>query len=127
MMAIRSLLKKARARLKEMLRPLLEDKEMRGDDFSHVRVTESGCLYIDEQSDAYKQIIARPRKHHSLHGVEPHLRQSAPRVDSLGRIILPLSIREKLGPGWAVECKELEAGEYTITVRRLDVVTFRAD
>jgi len=119
-MAIRSLLKKARARLKEMLRPLLEDKEMRGDDFSHLRVTESGCLYIDEQSDAYKQIITRPRKHHSLHGVEPHLRQTAPRVDSLGRIILPLSIREKLGPGWAVECEQLESGGYVITVRRTD-------
>lgn len=126
-MAIRSSLKKTRARLKELLRPLLEDQEMRGDDFSHLRVTESGCLYIDEQSDAYNQIIAQPRKHHSLHGVEPHLRQSAPRVDTLGRIILPLSIREKLGPSWDVECKELEAGVYTITVRRLDLVTFRAD
>lgn len=121
MMAIRGSLKKARARLKEILRPLLEDKEMRGADFSHLRFTKSGAAYIDEQSDTFQQIIAQPRNPHFPPCLEHQLRQSAPRIDTLGRIILPLSIREKLGPEWTVEYDELEAGGYIISVRRLNL------
>lgn len=85
------------------LRFIFEDKDFKGQNFSHLKVR-NGMLYVDEESEAYKNTLPK--------------RYLAPRVDDFGCIVLPREIRNNLKNTDDVEYWKVSEDMYVITVRK---------
>ena len=102
-MSIRGWLRKAPLIMIRFLRFIFEDKDFKGQNFSHLKVR-NGMLYVDEESEAYENML--PKKY------------LAPRVDDSGCIVLPRDIRSNLKNTDDVEYWKVSEDMYVITVRK---------
>lgn len=115
----------------KLLRALFEDKEMRGDRFDDLKCSESGALSVDikdiQASESYKK--ARMQSDRVL-GIISKTEQnrksiSDARIDSLGRISLPNTLRDKIAAGSEIEFAELPHGRILILLTPTTVTTER--
>jgi hypothetical protein len=100
----------------KILRLLFEDKEMRGDRFDDLKCSKSGALSVDikdiHASESYKK--ARDQSDRVL-GIKPKTgtdseKMPGIKIDSLGRISLPLSIRKKINEKTEIKFRKLDNG-----------------
>ena len=102
-MSLKSSLQKIKSVTEEFLRLILEDKEMKGHNFGHLKVRDR-MLYIDEESETYKNML-------------PKIYQE-PRVNDFGCIVLPSDIRKELKNTDLVEYWKISNEQYIITVTK---------
>lgn len=107
-MSIKACLRKVPTIVIRFLRYIFEDKDFKGQNFSHLKVR-NGMLYVDEESEAYKNIL--PKKY------------LAPRVDDSGCIVLPQEIRNNLKNTDDVEYWKVSDEIYVITVTKPPLVS----
>lgn len=114
-----------------LLRILFEDKDMRGDRFDDLKCSKSGALSVDikdiQASESYKK--ARMQSDRVL-GIKPkteHNRKSisGAKIDSLGRISLPSTVRNKIAAGSEIEFSELPNGRILILLTPHTITTER--
>lgn len=104
----------------KLLRTLFEDKEMRGNRFDDLKCSESGALSVDikdiQASEPYKK--ARMQSDRVL-GIKSKAENdsksfSVAKIDSLGRLSLPNTVRKKIAGESEVEFAELSNGKILI-------------
>lgn len=96
-------LQKIRQMAYGILRLIFEDEEVKGYDFSHLKVR-GRMLYIDEDSPVYKNMLKT--------------RYKEPRINSAGHIVLPKNLRRELKVTDLVECWSESCGVYIIRVSK---------
>jgi len=101
----------------KILRILFEDKEMRGDRFDDLKCSKSGALSIDikdiHASESYKKAREQSDRvlGRTLKAGANRETVSGIKIDTLGRISLPYSIRKKITNKTEIELRELEDGK----------------
>lgn len=119
-MSLSLILQKLKDNTIKVLRFLFEDNEMRGDRFDDLKCSKSGALSVDikdiQASESYKK--ARMQSDRVL-GIKSKTENnsksiSGAKIDSLGLISLPNTVRNKITGGSEIEFAELPNGRILI-------------
>jgi hypothetical protein len=115
----------------KILRFIFEDEEMRGDRFDDLICAKSGALSVDlkdiQASESYKK--ARMQSDLVL-GIKSKTENNSSRgsdakIDSAGRISLPITVRKKIVGGFEIEFAELPKGRILILLTPHTLTTER--
>lgn len=130
-MSLSLTLQRLKANTIKILRFLFEDKEMQGDRFDDLTCSKSGALSVDikdiQASESYKKArmlsdrvlgIKSKTENNSAKG-------SDAKIDSVGRISLPITVRKKIVGGSEIEFAELPKGRILILLTPHTLTTER--
>lgn len=104
----------------KILRILFEDKEMQGDRFDDLKCSKSGALSVDikdiQASESYKKTRMQSDRVLGIKSSIEHNGKniSDANIDSLGRITLPKTLRNKIAARSEIEFTELPNGRILI-------------
>jgi hypothetical protein len=124
-------IQKLKGNATKLLRFIFEDKEMRGDRFDDLTCSKSGALSVDikdiQASESYKK--ARMQSDRVLGKKSKKENNSAnisnAKIDSVGRISLPDTVRNKIVGGCEIEFAELPKGRILILLTPHTLITQR--
>lgn len=132
-MSLSLTIQKLKGNATKLLRFIFEDKEMRGDRFDDLKCSKSGALSVDikdiQASESYKK--ARMQSDRVLGKKSKTEHNSADisnaKIDSVGRISLPNTVRNKIVEGCEIEFVELPKGRILILLTPNTFITQQSD